>query len=93
MTLDRRLDRIGRRAAPPASGVAVPRPLDAAGDVLAIVEEAIREAWRDGAADPLDRARTLGYLAGVAIKALEARDLTARVEALERVLKLRRTAG
>ena len=31
----------------------------------------------------------MGYLAGVALKAIEARDLAARVEMLETVLKLR----
>jgi hypothetical protein len=35
------------------------------------------------------RARTIGYLAGVALRALEAGNLAARVEMLEAVLKQR----
>ena len=93
MTLDTRLQRLDRRVTAHRLGGDGPAPLrlgDAA-DVLALVEEAANEARADRAADPLDRARTLGYLAGIALKTLEQRDLTARVEALERVLKQRRT--
>jgi hypothetical protein len=65
-------------------------PLDQPADVLALLGDAAALAAADAAADPLDRARTLGYLAGVALRAMEARDLAARVEALEAVLKQRR---
>ena len=40
-----------------------------------------------GQSQPLERARVLGYLAGIATKVIEAKDLQARVEALELVLK------
>ena len=39
------------------------------------------------------RARTLGFLASLALRAMEARDITARLEAVERVLKMRRQAA
>ena len=41
----------------------------------------------------LEKARAVGYLAGVALKAVEIADLAGRVEAVERVLKGRRKAG
>ena len=94
MSLPTRLDRLDRRdrrlllsAPPPAP---TPLRLTSAVDVLALVEAAVQEAQADVAATPIERARTLGVLASVALKALEARDLEARVEALERVLKLRK---
>ena len=92
MTLNRRLARIDRRmqAVPLQAGPAAPLRLSHAADVLSLLEEAVNEVRSDAAADPLDRARTLGYLAGVALKALEVRDLATRVEALEAVLRGRR---
>jgi hypothetical protein len=39
--------------------------------------------------DPAERARTVGLLAGLALRAMEARDLDQRLAAVERVLKLR----
>jgi hypothetical protein len=92
MTLDGRLTRIDRyrSAATRLPAPAEPQPLHTASDVLALVERAVAEAEMDTAAAPIERARVLGYLAGVALKALEARDLAVRVEALERVLRQRR---
>ena len=94
MSLPTRLDRLDRRdrrlllAAPPPAPT--PLRLTSVADVLALVEVAVQETQADAVATPIERARTLGALAGVALKALEARDLEARVEALERVLKLRK---
>lgn len=92
MALPARLDRLDRRLAlSPADGTAAPVSLSTPADVLALLERAAGEACADTAADPLDRARALGMLASVALKALEARDLAARLEALERHLKGRVT--
>jgi hypothetical protein len=44
----------------------------------------------DAGGDPNERARTVGFLAGLALRAMEGRDLAARLEAVERVLKLRK---
>ncbi len=41
----------------------------------------------------LERARCIGYLAAVTLKAIEAGDLAARLEAVEAVLKGRRAAS
>lgn len=93
LALPERLDHRGRGlAVSPASDTTAPVSLSTPADVLALLERAAGVACGDRTADPLDRARTLGMLAGVALKALEARDLTARVEALERHLKLRRAS-
>lgn len=75
-----------RPAAPP------PVPLDQPADVLALVAEQVNAVRADVGGDPNERARTLGFLAGLALRAMEGRDLAARLEAVERVLKLRRDA-
>ena len=73
---------------------AVPRPapvaLNQPADVLTLLEEQANAVRADPVAEPLDKARTLGFIASVALRTMEARDLTARLEAIERVLKLRR---
>ena len=40
-------------------------------------------------AGTLEKARTIGYLAGVALKAIDAGNLASRIEALESVLRRR----
>ena len=92
MTLPARLDRLdgalrGVRPTPPTT--AEPLRLTGMADVVAVLEEAIHAARTDPTAEPLERARALGSLAAVALKAIEARDLAGRVEALEAVLKVR----
>ena len=42
---------------------------------------------------PRLRLPCVGYLAGIALKAIEAGDLAARLEALEAILKERKKAG
>ncbi len=59
-------------------------------DVLAVLAEQVNAVRADASADPNERARTLGFLAGLALRAMEGRDLAARLEAVERVLKLRK---
>jgi hypothetical protein len=60
-----------------------------AADVLALLEETTAAVWADPFTRSAEEARAVGYLAGVALKAIEARNLAARVEMLETVLKLR----
>ena len=71
---------------------AEPVPLDCPADVLALLAEQVNEVRADVRADPTERARTLGMLAGLALRAMDSRDLEARTAAVERVLKLRRDA-
>jgi hypothetical protein len=58
--------------------------------VLALLEEQVAAVRDDSEAGTLEKARCVGYLAGVALRAIEAGDLAARIEALEAVLKARR---
>src|SRR5687767_6333773 len=68
---------------------AEPISLDHPADVLALIEEQVNVVRSDARAEPTERARTLGFLASLAMRAMESRDLSARLEAVERVLKLR----
>jgi hypothetical protein len=67
--------------------------LKTAADVLALLEEQISAVRAASEAGTLEKARTVGFLAGVALRAIEAGDLTARLEALEAVLKQRNRDG
>src|SRR4051812_32258052 len=69
-----------------------PVPFQRPDDVLAAIEEQANAVRADPFADPGERARTLGFLASVALRAIEAKDQGARVEAITRVLKLRKDA-
>jgi hypothetical protein len=69
-----------------------PLPLQQPSDVLALLEEQVNAVRSDVHAEPSERARTLGFLASLALRAMESRDLTARLEAVERVLNLREKA-
>jgi hypothetical protein len=67
----------------------MPFRLQTASDVLSLLEEQVAAVRADGAAGTLEKARAVGYLAGVTLKAIEAGNLAARVEMLEAVLKQR----
>ena len=67
-----------------------PCRLDRPGDVLALLAEQANALRGDGSSAPLDKARALGSLAAAMLRAIGDRDLDARLEAVERVLKLRR---
>jgi hypothetical protein len=94
VSLPKRVERLEQRASElvrvRAIPVPVPLPLDMPADVLELLAEQANAVRADTTADALDKARTLGFLATVALRTMEARDLTARLEAVERVLKLRR---
>jgi hypothetical protein len=73
--------RLARGGPPPA-----PRPLSTAGDVVALLHEQVEAARADLSADPLERARVIGRLAGQARRAIETARIEARLEALHAVL-------
>jgi hypothetical protein len=82
-----------RRAAdvhPGTTVIPLPVRLKTAQDVLALLEEQIGALRVAQVLTASDRARTIGYLASIALKAIEQGDLSARMEALEAALKLRR---
>ena len=64
--------------------------LKTATDVLALIGEQIEAVRDDGQAKKLEKARCIGYLAGIALKAIEAGNMAGRIEALEAVLKQRK---
>ena len=80
----RRLRRSGDNCTTPGT-TPVPAAirLKTAADVLALLEEQVSAVRSDADAGTLEKARTLGYLATISLKAIEAGDLTARLEALE----------
>jgi hypothetical protein len=90
MNLVKRVEKLEAR---PPMRLAAPEPLpfDGPGDVLAVLGEQINAVRADPFTEPQEKARTLGMLSSVALRAFEARDLAARLEAVERVLKLRKT--
>jgi hypothetical protein len=61
--------------------------------VLAVLERQIDAVCSGEEAGPLEKARLVGYLAGLGLNALEAGNLEARVETLEAVLKQRKGSG
>jgi hypothetical protein len=67
-----------------------PLPLETPADVLAVVAEQVNAVRADAVTDPTEKARILGMLSSVALRCIEAKDLDARLEAVERVLKLRK---
>jgi hypothetical protein len=66
--------------------------LRTAADVLAVIEGQMAAVIGDEDLATVERARTVGYLGGVALRAIEAADLAGRVEAIEDVLGARAKA-
>jgi hypothetical protein len=86
----RRIRRAGDGCTTPGTTqVPVAFRLKTAADVLALLEEQVSAVRADPDAGTLEKARTLGYLATVSLKAIEAGDLAARLEALEAAVKRR----
>ena len=88
----KRMRRAGSSQTPGQTLVPLPFRLKTAQDVLALIEEQVNAVREEPEAGTLEKARTVGYLAGIALKAVEVADLSGRVEALEQVLR-RRKAG
>lgn len=87
-----RMNRAGERGTPCGTPLPLPFRLKTVRDVLTLLEEQINAVREDKEAGTLEKARTIGYLAGIALKAVETADLEARVAALEEVLQGRKTA-
>ena len=90
----RRLRRAGEPCTTPGTTpVPLPFRLQTAADVLALLEEQVEAVRADKEAGALEKARAVGYLAGIALRAIEAGNLAARIEMLEAVLKQRNGDG
>ena len=88
--LRRRVVSLEVRAAAEAAFPRVPAmPLRAPADVVGLLAEQAEVVRNDPFADPLDRARTLAVIGGMALRAMDAAEGRARLEALERALKAR----
>jgi hypothetical protein len=86
----RRLRRSGDTCTTPGTTpVPLPFRLQTAADVLDLLEEQVAAVRADQQAGALEKARTIGYLCGITLKAIEAGNLAARLEMLEAVLKQR----
>jgi hypothetical protein len=90
----RRLRRGGDGCTTPGTTpLPLPFRLKTAADVLRLLEEQVEAVRAEPEAGALEKARAIGYLAGVALKAIEAGNLAARIEMLEVVLKQRNGKG
>jgi hypothetical protein len=64
--------------------------LRTASDVLDLLEEQVDAVVKDTESTALEKARCIGFLCGVTLRAIEAGDMAARLEAVESVLKARK---
>ena len=64
--------------------------LQRASDVLDLIGEQIEAVRAEADGGTLEKARCIGYLSGIALRAIEAGDVAARLEAVEAVLKQRK---
>jgi hypothetical protein len=67
--------------------------LRTAADVLDLLEEQVDAVVKDTESTALEKARCIGFLCGVTLRAIEAGDLAARLEAVETVLKARKNGA
>ena len=88
----KRMQRAGSSQTPGQTLLPPPFRLKTARDVLALIEEQVQAVRDEPEAKTLEKARAVGYLAGIALRAVEAADLSARLEAVELVLKRRKAA-
>ncbi len=87
----KRIERVGGSTTH-VQPVPLPFRLKTAADVIGLIEEQVGAVRAEPLATTLEKARTIGFLAGVALRAIEAGDMAARLEALEAVLKARGAA-
>src|SRR5688572_13541608 len=86
----RRVSRAGECTTPCQSRIPAEFRLTTARDALAVFDEQIAAVRAETRVSTMERARTIGFLVGVALRAIESGDQAARLEAVEAVLKLRR---
>ena len=84
-----RMNRAGDGGTPSGTELPLPFRLETAQDVLRLIGEQVTSVRADTEAKTLEKARTIGYLAGIALRAVEVADLSARIESMERALKSR----
>jgi hypothetical protein len=90
----KRYDRERRERLRQAGNLRLARPvrLQVAADVESLLAEAVAMIRADRTTKGTERARALGYLASIALRLIEARELEGRLEALEHMIALRDSA-
>jgi hypothetical protein len=84
----RRLRRAGdTRTTPGTTPVPPAFRLQTAQDVIDLLQEQVAAVRAEKQAGTLEKARTIGYLAGIALKAIEAGNFAVRLEELEEAVK------
>ena len=86
----KRLKRGGESLTPSQTLLPADFRLQTAQDAVELLAEQMALVRGDQEAGTIEKARTIGYLIGVALKAIEAGDTVARLEAIESVLKARK---
>jgi len=90
----KRIERAGERTTPRTTLITpIPFRLKTAHDVLALLEEQVGAVRAAEDATTLEKARTVGFLAGIALRAIETGDLAAKVEIVMAEMQQRRRAG
>ena len=90
----RRTRRAGdARSTPVHPAVSPEFRLATAADVVALIEDQVEAVLEEQEAGVLEKARAIGYLATVSLKAIESGNLAARIEELEAILKKRKPEG
>ena|SRR6476660_3544048 len=82
----KRLERAGRTDSPTKTVLPEPIRIQTARDVLALLNEQINLLRSDESLGTIQRARAIGSLAGVTLRAVESADLEVRLAAVESVL-------
>jgi len=78
-----------QRLTPAQVSIPLEFKLKTAQDILKLLAEQICAVKEDQEAGTLEKARVIGYLASIALRAVETSELEARVEALERIFEAR----
>lgn len=81
---------LNRLAAARRGAIPPPRRLQTIGDAIDLLQEQVEAIRRESWATTVEKARAIGYLAGIACKAIETGNLAARLEMLEAVLRQRK---
>ena len=84
--------RTGESGTPSGTPLPAAFRLQTAQDVIDLLSDQIGAVREEETVGTIERARTIGFLAAIALKAIEAGNLAARLEALESVLKARSAA-
>jgi hypothetical protein len=86
----KRLRRAGDCQTPGQTQIPADFRLHTAQDVLELLSEQVAAVRADNDVSTTERARTVGYLCAIALRAVETADMAERIDAIERALKQRK---